>query len=110
MMTVGEGADVADDWIATHISAADCCVTAHIPLAVRCLATGVRPVSPTGHGWTPDSTGTALAGRAIARHLREIDVNTGGPSPLTKAEKLRFLGALEMEVQTLLRARTRPAS
>ena len=38
MVTVADGADIADDWIAERITAADVCVTADIPLASRCLA------------------------------------------------------------------------
>jgi uncharacterized protein YaiI (UPF0178 family) len=110
MITVGAGADVADDWIAARMTVADCCVTSDIPLAARCLKKGGRAVSPTGHHWTPDNIGSALAGREIARHLREIGANTGGPPPLTKAEKSRFLGALDMALQALLRATTRPTS
>ncbi len=110
MVTVGAGADVADDWIAERITAADCCVTSDIPLAARCLEKSARAVSSTGHHWTADNIGSALAGREIARHLREIGVNTGGPPPLTKAEKSRFLGALDTAMQALLRTRTGQAS
>ena len=42
MVLVGDTADAADDWIAEHISAADVCVTADIPLAARCLKKGAR--------------------------------------------------------------------
>lgn len=104
-VTVGEGADVADDWIAERIAAADVCVTADIPLASRCLARGARAVSPAGKHWTPDNIGNALAGREIGRHLREIGVNTGGPPPLTKADRSRFLSALDAAVQAALRER-----
>jgi uncharacterized protein YaiI (UPF0178 family) len=103
MVTVSAGADVADDWIAERIGPADCCVTADIPLAARCLQAGARAVSPTGHRWTPDNIGTALAGREIARHLREIGAASGGPAPLTKADRSRFLGALDTELQALRR-------
>jgi uncharacterized protein YaiI (UPF0178 family) len=106
MVTVPAGADIADDYIADHITAADCCVTSDIPLAARCLGKNARALSPTGHHWTPDNIGSALAGRDLARHLREIGASTGGPSPLTKTERSRFLGALDYAVQALLRART----
>jgi uncharacterized protein YaiI (UPF0178 family) len=104
MVTVPAGADIADDYIADHITAADCCVTSDIPLAARCLARGARALSPTGHHWTPDNIGTALAGRDLSRHLREMGVATGGPAPLTKAERSRFLGALDHAVSALRRA------
>jgi uncharacterized protein YaiI (UPF0178 family) len=103
MVTVAAGADIADDYIADHITAADCCVTNDIPLAARCLAKSARALSPTGHTWTPDNIGAALAGRDLSRHLRELGVATGGPAPLTKSERSKFLGALDHEVQVLLR-------
>ena len=104
MVIVGEGADVADDWIAERATAADLCVTADIPLAARCLAKGARALSPTGRPWTGDNIGNALAGREVARHLREIGMKAGGRPPLTKADRSRFLDALETAVQAALRA------
>ncbi len=103
MITVEAGADVADDWIADRITAADVCVTADIPLAARCLEKRARALSPTGHHWTADNIGSALAGREIARHLREIGAGGGGPPPLTKAARSTFLSALDTAVQALRR-------
>jgi hypothetical protein len=62
-------------------------------------------VSSTGKHWTADNIGGALAGREINRHLREVGVTTGGPAPLTKADRSRFLGALDAAVQAALRGR-----
>lgn len=104
MIIVEEGADKADDWIAERITAADVCVTADIPLAARCLAKQARAVSPIGKPWTPNNIGNALAGRAVGQHLREFGVNTGGPPPMTKADRSRFLSALDTAVQAALRA------
>ncbi len=103
MVTVAEGADAADDWIVTHIKASDVCVTSDIPLASRCLALGARVVAPNGRVWTPDNIGSALAGRELSRHLRELGVAGGGPAPLTRADRSRFLGALDAAVQAALR-------
>ena len=103
MVTVPAGADIADDWIAERLTRADVCVTSDIPLAARCLAAGGRAVSPTGRHWTADNIGNALAGRAVSQHRREIGMNTGGPAPLTKADRSRFLGALDTAVQAALR-------
>ena len=105
MVTVAAGADVADDYIAERITAADCCVTSDIPLASRCLAKGARALSPTGHHWTADNIGAALAGRELSRHLRELGVGGGWPPPLTKAEKSKFLSALDTALQALLRGK-----
>lgn len=103
MVTVPAGADIADDWIAERLTRADVCVTSDIPLAARCLAAGGRAVSPSGRHWTADNIGNALAGRAVSQHRREIGMNTGGPAPLTKADRSRFLGALDTAVQAALR-------
>jgi uncharacterized protein YaiI (UPF0178 family) len=109
MVLVGEGADVADDWIAERITPADICVTGDIPLAARCLARGARAVSPAGKHWTADNIGGALAGREVSRHLREIGVATGGPAPLTKADRSRFLAALDTAIQAAVRTRPSPS-
>ena len=103
MVMVGDTADAADDWIAEHITAADVCVTSDLPLASRCLKIGARVVSPTGKNWTHANIGNALAGREIARHLRELGTNTRGPAPLTKRDRSRFLGALDTALQAALR-------
>jgi len=107
MVLVGDSADAADDWIVQHISSVDVCVTSDIPLASRCLKEGARVVSPTGKHWTEANIGNALAGREIARHLRELGTNTRGPAPLTKGDRSRFLGALDTAVQAALREAAR---
>jgi uncharacterized protein len=95
MVLVGDSADAADDWITEHISAVDVCVTSDIPPASRCLKKGARVVSPTGKQWTQ------------ARHLRELGTNTGGPAPLTKKDRSRFLSALDTALQAALREAAR---
>ena len=106
MVLVGDTADAADDWIAEHISTDDICVTSDIPLASRCLKNGAR-VAPYPQQWTPANIGNALAGREIARHLRELGTNTRGPAALTKKDRSRFLSALDTVVQAALRETTR---
>jgi uncharacterized protein YaiI (UPF0178 family) len=103
MVLVGDTADAADDWIAGHVSAVDVCVTSDIPLASRCLKKLARVVSPTGKQWTQANIGNALAGREIARHLRELGTNTRGPAALTKKDRSRFLSALDTAVQAAIR-------
>jgi uncharacterized protein YaiI (UPF0178 family) len=99
MILVGDRADEADDWIAERITASDVCVTADIPLASRCLAQGAGAVAPNGKVWTKDNIGNALAGREVARHLREIGGSSGGPAPFARADRSRFLGALDQAIR-----------
>jgi uncharacterized protein YaiI (UPF0178 family) len=105
MAIVDATPDAADDWIAERITAADVCVTADISLAARCLGRGARAVAPTGRQWTQDNIGNALAGREVAQHMRETGLRTGGPSAMTRADRSRFLSALDAAVQAALQVR-----
>ena len=104
MVMVGEAMDAADDWIAERIGAADICVTADIPLAARCLQKGARVVPPNGRPFTAANIGSALAGREISRHLREMGEGGRGPPPFAKSDRSRFLSALDTAVQAALRS------
>ena len=77
VVVVGAGADIADDWIAERAGLGDICVTADIPLAKRCLDRGARALNHSGQAWTGDNIGNALAGREVARYLREIGAGGG---------------------------------
>lgn len=110
MVLVPEGADAADDWIAERATRGDVCITADIPLAARCLVKGARALSFKGRPWTTDNIGGAVAGRAVSQGLRDMGQMTGGPAPLTKADRSRFLAALDTEVAGAMRdAATPPA-
>lgn len=109
MVLVPEGADAADDWIAEAIGRGDVCVTQDIPLAARCLAKGARAISPRGQPWTEDNIGGALAGRAVAQARREAGAITGGPAPLTRADRSRFLSALDAMARAAMRDAATPA-
>ena len=51
-VTVAEGADAADDWIADNITDRDIAITADIPLASRCLTKGACVLGPNGKAFT----------------------------------------------------------
>ena len=106
MVMVGDTSDAADDWIAERIGAGDVCVTSDIPLASRVLANGAHVVAPNGHVWTSANIGSALAGRELSRHLRELGVTTRGPAALTKSDRSRFLSALDTEIRKASREST----
>jgi uncharacterized protein YaiI (UPF0178 family) len=42
--------------------------------------------------------GSCAGGREVARHLLEIGAATGGPAPLAKADRSKFLSALDTVV------------
>ncbi len=108
MVIVPETPDAADDWIAARIEPHDICVTADIPLASRCLQAGARALSWNGHVWTEANIGNALAGREIARHLREIGAPGGNHPPMTKSDRSTFLSALDTQARAATKPRPTP--
>lgn len=102
---VQEGPDAADDWIAERIGPRDIAVTADIPLASRCLKAGARVVGSTGKPFTEQSIGMALAMRDLMAHLRETGESRGYNASFTRADRSRFLQALEQLVQDIARNR-----
>jgi uncharacterized protein YaiI (UPF0178 family) len=106
-VVVAEGPDAADDWIATRIGAEDIAVTADIPLASRCLKAGARVVGPTGKPFTDATIGMALAMRDLQQHLRETGESRGFNASFTRADRSRFLQALEEAIQVIKRSAPR---
>ena len=107
-IVVGDGFDAADDWIAEHSDATGIVVTADILLADRCLKAGAVVLSPTGKPFTTSSIGSAIATRAIMADLRAGgDVYRLGPAPFAKADRSRFLSALDEAISRLLRGARR---
>ena len=100
---VGDGLDTADDWIVEHVQPYDIVVTADIPLASRCLKEGARVIGPTGKPFTEDNIGQAVATRDLLSELREAGEITGGPPPLKKHDRSRFLQQLDEVIQAILR-------
>ncbi|MFN2426810.1 MAG: YaiI/YqxD family protein [Candidatus Binatia bacterium] len=108
LIVVGQGDDVADDWIAAHAGGGDVVVTADIPLASRCLKAGARAVDPKGREFTDDSIGGLVAGREISKQLREMGLETKGPTPMDKKDRGRFLGTLDAIVVAIGREKRSP--
>ena len=97
MVKVSDGFDAADDWIAERAARGHVVVTADILLAERCVPSGAEVISPTGKPFTAQNIGSAVATRAIMADLRAgVGSETiGGPAPFSKADRSRFLQALD---------------
>ena len=100
---VEAGFNGADDWIADNVVPGDVVVTADIPLADRCLKSGAAAIPPTGHAFTEDSIGGAVAMRSIMEQLRASGIQAGGPKPFDRADRSRFLQALDAAIHRSLR-------
>ena len=101
---VPEGPDVADMWIADRAGAGDVVVTGDIPLAAKCIAAGARVVKHNGEALTDANIGNVLATRDLMSDLRAADpFRQGGGKGFTKADRSRFLDALERELRAARR-------
>jgi uncharacterized protein YaiI (UPF0178 family) len=100
---VGEGLDVADDWIAEQATVRDIVITNDIPLADRVVKKGALAIAPNGKLFDANSMGMALATRNLMQDLREQGAVTGGPKPFSAADRSKFLQALHEAVVGLKR-------
>ena len=96
MVTVPEGPDIADMWIAERAGKGDVVVTSDIPLASKCVAAGAQVLKPNGEALTPSNIGSVLAMRDLMADLRAADpFRQGSNKPFAKADRSRFLQALD---------------
>jgi len=102
-VVVSGGFDAADDWIAEAADARAIVITADIVLADRCLKAGATVIGSTGKPFTTSSIGAAIATRAIMADLRAGGDAIGGPAPFAKADRSRFLSALDEALVRLKR-------
>ncbi len=100
---VGAGLDEADDRIVELAGPGDVVVTADILLANRCLDEGARVLGTSGKPFTEENIGGAVATRDLLADLRGAGEVTGGPPPITKRDRSRFLQKLDEVVQAIRR-------
>lgn len=101
---VPDGPDVADMWIAERCGAGDVVVTGDIPLAAKCVEAGARVLKHNGEALTQANIGNVLATRDLMSDLRAADpFRQGGGKSFTKADRSRFLDALERELRAAAR-------
>ncbi|WP_238366315.1 YaiI/YqxD family protein [Mesobacterium pallidum] len=97
---VPEGPDVADKWIAERAGPGDVTITSDIPLAAACVEAGAVVLKPDGEVLTAANVGNALATRNLMTDLRAADpFRQGGGRPFSKADRSRFLNALETAIR-----------
>lgn len=102
---VPEGPDVVDMWIADRATTGDVVITGDIPLAAKCVEAGARVLKHNGEALTQANIGNVLATRDLMADLRAADpFRQGGGKGFTKADRSRFLDALERELRAAARA------
>lgn len=102
-MIVPEGPDAADDWIAERVGPGDLCITADVPLAARCVEAGSGVLNHDGEEFTAANIGQKVATRDLMTELRGSNPlgQFGGGKPFSKADRSRFLNALERVLSKL---------
>lgn len=101
---VPEGPDIADMWIADRAGTGDVVITGDIPLAAKCVEAGARVLKHNGEALTQANIGNVLATRDLMADLRAADpFRQGGGKGFTKADRSRFLDALERELRAAKR-------
>ncbi|SDI99789.1 YaiI/YqxD family protein [Lutimaribacter saemankumensis] len=102
---VPAGPDVADMWIAERAGPGDVVVTGDIPLAARCVENGALVLKPNGEALTAANIGNILATRDLMADLRASNpFMQGGGKGFTKADRSRFLDALERAIRAANRS------
>ena len=94
-MQVPHGFDVADNEIVKQIDAGDLVITADIPLAAEIIAKGGHALNPRGELYTTDTIKARLSMRDFMEILRSSGIQTGGPSALSKSDRLAFANSLD---------------
>lgn len=92
---VGQGFDVADNYIVEHSQAGDLVVTADIPLAAELVNKSVLALNPRGELYTEDNIRQRLAMRNFMEEMRSTGQVSGGPPPLNQSDRQTFANALD---------------
>ena len=104
-VVVPDGPDIADMWIADRATKGDVVVTGDIPLAAKCIEAGALVIKHNGEALTQANIGNVLATRDLMADMRAADpFRQGGGKPFSKANRARFLDALERAVRQAGRA------
>ncbi|MBF9035754.1 YaiI/YqxD family protein [Rhodobacterales bacterium HKCCE2091] len=103
---VAEGPDEADKWIAETCGAGDVVVTSDLPLADRCLKAGAAVLQHNGETLTEANIGPRLATRDLMQDIRAANPfhAGGGGAAFGKADRSRFVQALDRVLSQALRA------
>ncbi|MEM6384293.1 MAG: YaiI/YqxD family protein [Pseudomonadota bacterium] len=96
LQIVPEGPDAADLWIAEQCRSGDIVVTDDMPLADRCVKAGAQVLKNNGEVLTAANIGERIATRDLMADIRAANpFHQGGGRPFSKADRSRFLQALD---------------
>ena len=95
MLQVSSGFDVADNEIVQRAQSGDLVITSDIPLAAEVMAKGAFALNPRGELYTENTIGAKLNMRDFMDTMRASGVQTGGPPPISQADRQAFANHLD---------------
>ncbi len=106
LITVRDGADIADNLIAEKMQAGDLVVTQDIPLAARVVEKGGVAIGVRGQLYEDGSIQSRLGTRNLMEQLRSAGVETSGPKPLKPKDVQTFANTLDRTLTKALKKKT----
>ena len=103
MVTVREGADVADRYIVMNSESGDLVVTADIPLAALLVDKQVDVIDPRGEAYDASNIASRLSMRNFMDDLRGAGTVTGGSRPYGDRDKKAFADTFDRLLTKLLK-------
>ena len=105
LITVPDGADVADDKIIEMLRPGDLVITGDIPLAARVVEKSGMAIGVRGELYDGNSVHDRLASRDLMEQFRSAGMDTRGPKPLTQKDIQTFANVLDRTLTRSLRKR-----
>ncbi len=94
-LQVPKGFDVADDEIVKRVTSGDMVITSDVPLADEVISKGAFVLTARGEELTASNIKSRLNIRDFMDTMRASGAHTGGPPPLSGADKQAFGNALD---------------
>ncbi|HHO52816.1 MAG TPA: YaiI/YqxD family protein [Deltaproteobacteria bacterium] len=94
-VVVGQGFDVADEYIVEAVEPGDLIITADVPLAAAAVDRGGTVIDPRGDIIDASNAAARLTLRNFMEQQRESGELMGGPSAYGDRDKRKFAGALD---------------
>lgn len=105
LITVPDGADVADNKIIEMLEPGDIVITGDIPLAARVVEKSGIAIGVRGELFDDSSVHDRLASRDLMEQFRSAGADTRGPKPLTQKDIQTFANVLDRTLTRSLRKR-----
>ncbi|ANS86771.1 UPF0178 protein [Vibrio scophthalmi] len=94
-LQVEAGFDVADNEIVKHTEVGDLIITGDIPLADEVITKGGHALSSRGELFTKDNIKSRLNIRDFMETMRSSGIQSGGPAPMSQADRQQFANQLD---------------